>query len=67
MSRADTFTNTEHAAGLYDQATTYEVDDRDHDEPTGPVEHACTSPDPAHCMICVLTIIIAEQKAAGIR
>lgn len=64
MSRADTFTNTERDAGLYERATTYEVDEREHDEPTDPIVHECTSPNPERCLLCVLDKVVTEQKAA---
>lgn len=61
----DNYTNTEADAGAYERGQAYEVDDREHDEPGEPLPpHTCTSPDPEHCVLCVLEIVVAEQRAA---
>lgn len=57
-------TTTEDAAGRFDRASLYQEDLREHDEPGEPKPHECTSPDPAHCLLCVLDEVVAEQKAA---
>lgn len=62
--RADTFTSTEDAAGRFDRASAYEVDDREHDEPGMPIErqHACAGPA-CRNLLCVLDRVVTEQKA----
>lgn len=69
MTRDDQGSRTEADAGAFDRGQAYETDEREHDEPGAPIpEHACTSPNPEKCVLCVLEIVIAEQRAAkGLR